>query len=256
MKTTRRITALIALVVLGMSFLRAQDADSLWAGAVSDYTEGNYEAALAGFSSIAEAGYVSPDLYYNIGNCYYRMGHRLGMSILYYEKALKLDPSYEDAAVNLEVARQYTLDRIEAVPDFILLTWFKAFRDSLSPDAWTWTFLVLLLAVAVSVLLFRFGRSLVLRKTAFALAVVLSVFTVISAVSAFSLKSAVEDSGQAVVTVPVSSVKGSPGSTDQSLFILHEGTKVSVVDRLGTWYRIELSDGRQGWLDGKDVEII
>lgn len=106
------------------------------------------------------------------------------------------------------------------------------------------------------VLAFRFGRSAALRKTAFALAVAALLFTVMSAVFAFSLYSSVEDSGQAIVTVPVSSVKSSPGSTDQSLFILHEGTKVSVVDRLGDWYRIELADGRQGWMEGKDVEII
>ena len=106
------------------------------------------------------------------------------------------------------------------------------------------------------VLLFRFGRSLALRKTAFALAVVAIVFMMISTAFAFNLRSAVEDSGEAVVTVPVSSVKSSPGSTDQSLFILHEGTKVSVVDSLGEWYRIELSDGRQGWMQGNDMKII
>ena len=252
----RMMTVVLVLAAAVLPAAQAQDVDSLWARAVSDYTEENYQAALDGFAAIEEAGYVSPALYYNMGNCCYKLGHRVGLSILYYEKALKLDPAYEDAAVNLEIAREQTLDRIEAVPEFILLTWFKAFRDTLSSDAWAWIALVLLLTVAVMVLLFRFGRSLVLRKSAFALAVVAFVFMVISTVFAFNLRSAVEDSGEAVVTVPVSSVKGSPGSTDQSLFILHEGTKVSVVDSLGEWYRIELSDGRQGWLQGNDIEII
>ena len=240
------IRTMIAAVVLAVSAVTAagaRDVDSLWAQAVNEYTAENYEAALAAFTSIEEAGYVSADL-------------RLGLSILYYEKALKLDPSYEDAAVNLEIAREGTLDRIEAVPEFILLTWFKAFRDTLSSDSWAWIALALLLTVAVMVLLFRFGRSLALRKTAFALAVVAIVFMMISTAFAFNLRSAVEDSGEAVVTVPVSSVKSSPGSTDQSLFILHEGTKVSVVDSLGEWYRIELSDGRQGWMQGNDMKII
>lgn len=252
----RMMTVVLVLAAAVLPAAQAQDVDSLWARAVSDYTEENYQAALDGFAAIGEAGYVSPDLYYNMGNCCYKLGHRIGLSIFYYEKALKLDPSCEDAAVNLEIAREQTLDRIEAVPEFILLTWFKAFRDTLSSDAWAWIALVLLLTVAVMVLLFRFGRSLVLRKSAFALAVVAFVFMVISTVFAFNLRSAVEDSGEAVVIVPVSSVKGSPGSTDQSLFILHEGTKVSVVDSLGEWYRIELSDGRQGWLQGNDIEII
>lgn len=252
----RMMTVALMLAALALPAAQAQNVDSLWAQAVSDYTEENYRAALDGFAAIEEAGYVSPDLYYNMGNCCYKLGHRLGKAILYYEKALKLDPSYEDAAVNLEIAREGTLDRIEAVPEFILLTWFKAFRDTLSSDAWAWLSLTLLLAVAVLVLLFRFGRSLALRKTAFALAVVAVVFMVMSAVFAFNMRSAVVDSGEAVVTVPVSSVKSSPGSTDQSLFILHEGTKVSVVDSLGEWYRIELSDGRQGWMQGDEAELI
>ena len=158
MKTMiRMMTVALMLAALALPAAQAQNVDSLWAQAVSDYTEENYRAALDGFAAIEEAGYVSPDLYYNMGNCCYKLGHQLGRSILYYEKALKLDPACEDAAVNLEIAREGTLDRIEAVPEFILLTWFKAFRDTLSSDAWAWIALALLLTVAVMVLLFRFA---------------------------------------------------------------------------------------------------
>ena len=112
----RMMTVALMLAALALPAAQAQDVDSLWAQAVSDYTEENYQAALDGFAAIEEAGYVSPALYYNMGNCCYKLGHRVGLSILYYEKALKLDPAYEDAAVNLEIAREQTLDRIEAVP--------------------------------------------------------------------------------------------------------------------------------------------
>lgn len=256
MKKMKRIMIIFGILTVSAAWLSAQDADSLWNQAVKDYTEENYQEALAGFTALEADGYVSGELYYNIGNCYYKLGNCLGQSILYYERALKLDPSYEDAQVNLAIAREYTLDRIDEVPEFILLTWIKAFRDTVSSDAWAWIALVLFLVTAVMVLLFRFGGSPALRKTAFALAVAALLMTIISAVFAFNLRSGLESDGEAVVTVPVSSVKSSPGSADQSLFILHEGTKVSVVDRLGEWYRIELSDGRQGWLETEDVEII
>lgn len=252
----KRIISILVILQAVLMTAAARDVDSLWTQAVNDYTQERYEEALNAFSAVEEAGYVSADLYYNMGNCCYKAGHRLGQAILYYEKALKLDPSHEDAAVNLEIARQYTLDRIDTVPEFILLTWVKALRDSLSSNAWAWLALGLFLFTAVMVLLFRFGRSVALRKSAFALAVVAVVFVIVSTVFAFSLRSAIEAGDGAVVTVPVSSVKSSPGSTDQSLFILHEGTTVKVVDRLGDWYRIELSDGRQGWLEDDDVEII
>ncbi len=256
MRKMKRIMIIFGILTVSAAWLSAQDADSLWNQAVKDYTEENYQEALASFTALEADGYVSGELYYNIGNCYYKLGNCLGQSILYYERALKLDPSYEDAQVNLAIAREYTLDRIDEVPEFILLTWIKAFRDTVSSDAWAWIALVLFLVTAVMVLLFRFGGSPALRKTAFALAVAALLMTIISAVFAFNLRSELESEDEAVVTVPVSSVKSSPGSADQSLFILHEGTKVSVVDRLGEWYRIELSDGRQGWLETEDVEII
>ena len=256
MRKMKRIMIIFGILTVSAAWLSAQDADSLWNQAVKDYTEENYQEALAGFTALEADGYVSGELYYNIGNCYYKLGNCLGQSILYYERALKLDPSYEDAQVNLAIAREYTLDRIDEVPEFILLTWIKAFQDTVSSDAWAWIALALFLVMAVMVLLFRFGGSPALRKTAFALAVAALLMTIISAVFAFNLRSGLESDGEAVVTVPVSSVKSSPGSTDQSLFILHEGTKVAVMDSLGEWFRIELSDGRQGWLEAEDVEII
>ena len=256
MSKMKRIIMILGILTVSAAWLSAQDADSLWNQAVKDYTEENYQAALDCFSALEAEGYVSRELYYNIGNCYYKLGNSLGQSILYYERALKLDPSYEDAQVNLAIAREYTLDRIDEVPEFILLTWIKAFRDTVSSDAWAWIALALFLVTAVMVLLFRFGGSPALRKTAFALAVAALLMTIISAVFAFNLRSGLESEDGAVVTVPVSSVKSSPGSTDQSLFILHEGTRISVLESLGEWYRIELSDGRQGWMEAEDVEII
>ena len=256
MSKMKRIMMILGILTVSAAWLSAQDADSLWNQAVKDYTEENYQAALDCFSALEAEGYVSRELYYNIGNCYYKLGNCLGQSILYYERALKLDPSYEDAQVNLAIAREYTLDRIDEVPEFILLTWIKAFRDTVSSDAWAWIALALFLVTAVMVLLFRFGGSPALRKTAFALAVAALLMTIISAVFAFNLRSGLESEDGAVVTVPVSSVKSSPGSTDQSLFILHEGTRISVLESLGEWYRIELSDGRQGWMEAEDVEII
>ena len=256
MSKMKRIMMILGILTVSAAWLSAQDADSLWNQAVKDYTEENYQEALAGFTALEAEGYVSRELYYNIGNCYYKLGNSLGQSILYYERALKLDPSYEDAQVNLAIAREYTLDRIDEVPEFILLTWIKAFRDTMSSDAWAWIALALFLVTAVMVLLFRFGGSPAVRKTAFAMAIIALAFMIISAVFAFNLRSELESEDGAVVTVPVSSVKSSPGSTDQFLFILHEGTRISVLESLGEWYRIELSDGRQGWLEAEDVEII
>lgn len=251
----RLLLSLVALVA-GLYMLPAQNVDSLWSQAVTHYSEEDYTAALEDFSAIEDLGYGSAALYYNIGNCYYKTGNYLGMSILYYKRALKADPSFGDAKVNLGIAKEAALDRIDEIPEFILLTWVKSFRNSLSSDAWAWTALALFLVLAVMVLLFRFGNSVALRKTAFAVAVVSVAAMIVSVVFAFNLRSSGTSDKEAVVTVPVCSVKSTPGPSDQSLFILHEGTEVDVLDAIGDWYRIEIADGRQGWIENEDIEII
>lgn len=256
MKEMKRLLLLLTLLAVGSSILPAQNIDSLWNNAVADYAAGDYGAALDDFSAIENYGYESAALYFNMGNCYYKSGNYLGMSILYYKKALKLDPSYEDAKVNLSIAKESTLDRIDEIPEFILLTWIKSFRDTLSSDAWAWMALLLFFAAAVFVLLFRFGNSVGVRKTAFALAAVCILVMLMSVIFAFNLRKSGTSGDEAVVTVPVCSVKSTPGSSDQSLFILHEGTEADILDSIGDWYRIEISDGRQGWIEKDDIGII
>ncbi len=112
-----------------------QSPKELWTEANNNYSKANYEDALAGFKKIEELGYASPALYYNMGNTYFKL-KQIGKSILYYERALKLDPSDKDALNNLQLAREFTLDRIEEVPDFILNTWIKSINYSFSSDVW------------------------------------------------------------------------------------------------------------------------
>ena len=257
----KRIYTIITILTLSAGLSAAQDAghpdiSALWDNAVSAYSQSDYDAALEGFSTIAGQGYASAELYYNIANCYFKKGHFLGKSILYYEKALKEDPSFEDAAYNLEMARQYTVDKIDSVPEFILSTWLKSFRDCLSSNAWAWMSAGLLLAAAILLLLFRFAASLPLRKVSFSLAVAAFLMAAMAFAFAWNLRNLAVEESHAVVMNPVASVKSSPGSSDQSLFILHEGTKVGIVDELGEWYRSELSDGRQGWMEKNYLETI
>lgn len=257
----KRVYTIIAILTLSAWIATAQDASrsdvaSIWDNAVSAYSRSDYDAALDGFSAIAGQGYASAELYYNIANCYFKKGHFLGKSILYYEKALKEDPSFEDAAYNLAMARQYTVDKIDSVPEFILATWFKSFRDCLSSNAWAWISLGLLSAVAVLLLLFRFAASLPLRKASFSLAIAAFLMASLAFAFAWNLRNMAVGETHAIVMNPVASAKSSPGSSDQSLFILHEGTKVGIVDGLGEWYRIELSDGRQGWMEKRYLETI
>lgn len=256
MRRSRILITMILSIVSAVPAFADAGKDTLWAKGVEAYTGGDYESALASFSELENSGYVSPELFYNIGNCYFKKGNYIGKSVLYYERALKYDPSFEDAQNNLALAQEFTLDRIDVVPEFVLITWIKQFRDTVPSDTWAYISLGLFVLLAILLLLFRFSRSVALRKTAFSIAVLALLFSIISFLFALSLNKKMHSDGEAVVMVPVSSVKSSPSSSQSSVFIIHEGTKLGVIERLGEWSRIELSDGRQGWIMSKEMEII
>lgn len=252
----KRFIFFIALFAASIACRGMEKMDSLWNTGVGYYAQEDYQSALECFKQLETLGYESPELYYNIGNSYYKMSGYIAYSVLYYERALKLDPSYEDARANLEFVHQFTLDKIDKVPEFVLVTWFRNVRESLSSNAWAYISFACVVVMALLLLVFRFGRDMTLRKISFIFAIILAIFTAFSVAFSLGLKNEMSREDGAVVVTPVSSVKSSPNDASKSLFILHEGTKVLVLEELGQWNKVELSDGRQGWLMKRDIEII
>lgn len=250
------ISILLATSVSGSFANNAPELDSLWNKAVSAYTSADYRTALDSFLSIEGEGVQSADLYYNIANSYYKTGNSNGKAILYYRRALRMNPSFEDAEINLSMARAQTLDKIDVVPEFVLITWLKNVRDSFSSDAWAWGAVILFVLFLVALFFFRFGRSSSVVKASFVTGVVFLVAAVFCFGCSVSLMNEYGREDKAVVMSPVSSGKGSPNENGQSLFVIHEGTDVSIIEELGQWVRVELSDGRQGWIKRNDIEII
>lgn len=248
-------TAILAAVLLLSAPAYAVETDDLWNQANQAYSEGNWQQAIEGYRTIEEAGYQSSDLYFNIGNAFFKSGDNAS-AILFYEKALKLNPGNEDAASNLEVARQFTLDKIESVPDFFLTEKARKLGHTLNADGWAVLSLSFLFVVAVLILVFRSARSGRSRRISFICAVAVLLLSVISFIFSLSLKKAVIVEDSAIVVSPVSSVKSSPSDGGNSIFVLHEGTKVKLLDSVGDWTRIEIADGRQGWLQSTTIENI
>ena len=230
--------------------------DSLWNAANEAYAQERWEDAVNDYTAIAEASMESAPLWCNLGSAWYKSGN-LGKSILCYERALKLDPSYEDARYNLELLNAMKLDRLESVPELILATWVKNLGRMLDSDLWAVCFLVFLVLTLAMVLLFILGSSATSRRAGFFTGVVCLLLAVASLSFSLWQKNEYMKADKAIIMKPVSSVKSSPsGDSAKDLFVLHEGTKVQVLDNVGGWSNIELSDGRQGWLPSSDIEII
>ncbi len=251
-----------AAVLLALCLVPAANAaqlpprDSLWHAGTAAYADGRWEEALGDWMQIASDGVESPQLYYNIGNAFFKADDKT-RAILWYERALKLDPSYGDARFNLEFANSFVQDRIEVVPEFFLKAWARSFRYLLPSDVWAVLALVFFAGFLGMLLLFLLSGVPSARKAGFFTALAALILAVCCLASASRQRSDALKEDSAIVTRAVSTVRSAPGSdVSKDLFVLHEGTKVKILDSVGDWKNIEISDGRRGWMRSNDLEII
>ena len=252
--------ALLALLLLlpahSISAQQTAYADSLWTAGVAAYSDGNWADAAKAWSDLRALGLESPQLYCNLGDALFKQDD-LAHAILNYERALKLDPSYADARHNLAFAQTQLQDKIEAVPDFFLEVWGRKLCWLLPSDTWALLFLGLLAVTLGCVLLFLLGRRVAARKTGFIAGIVALVLALLCLDFAFWQRADYRKADSAIVTRAVTTVQSAPGrDSAKDLFVLHEGTKVKLLDSVGSWRNIELADGRQGWLESEALEVI
>ena len=252
--------ALVIAVLLAIpSVSEAADTsslDSLWTKGVEAYTSGNWNESVELWKELESVGVVSPELYYNLGNAYYKSGD-YAHAILYFERTLKINPSNSDARYNLEFTNSMIQDKIDAVPEFVLKSWARKLSYLMSPDSWAWLSIALLALTLTLVLLFLLGGTTAFRRCGFYGAIVALLLSLGTYSLALWQRNSCLKADYAVVMIPVSSVKSSPSSeSSKDLFILHEGTKVQILDSVGQWKNISLSDGRQGWIKDNDIQMI
>ena len=252
------VLAILLLLTLPLTQARAAESypDSLWNAGVAAYTEGDFTSAIRDWEEIRSAGLMSRELYYNLGNAYFKTGE-IAPAILWYERALKLDPSDADVRHNLEYARSLTQDRIDEVPEIIFEQWGHALCYLMPSNTWAVFGLVFLAAAIAMALLYLLGSTPGRRRVGFFVGIVCFILSLNGWDFAQWQMREARAQDRAIVMRPVSSVKSSPSAESaKDLFILHEGTSVKVLDNVGTYTNIELADGRQGWIPAGDIEVI
>ena len=252
--------AVVALLLMLLPFgLQAQSLsypDSLWNAGVQAYSDGDYASALQDWEEVRSAGLMSRELYYNLGNAYFKDG-QLAQSILWYERALRLDPSDDDVRYNLEYARSLAQDKIEEVPEIFFEQWGHAMCYLLPSNVWAIIGLVGFALLVACVLLYLLGSTPGRRKLGFFAAIAALIIALLGWDFAQWQRQEAQRQDMAIVMRPVSSVKSSPSESGaKDLFILHEGTRVRILDNVSGFSNIELADGRQGWIPAKDLEVI
>jgi len=219
------------------------------------YAKGNYQLAAKQYEEILAIQGVAPELYYNLGNAYFKM-NETGRSILNYERALRLSPTYENAQVNLELAQQKVVDNINQAPTFFIGRWIDELIKLLTSNQWIIISLGLFLFSLVSAFMFIFGSSHQLRKTSFYSGVILLAISVVCLAFSGLQKNYMTNHSEAVVMSGVVVVKSSPDESGTDLFQLHEGTKVTIKSSLGGWSEIKLKNGSIGWVEQVNIEKI
>ena len=221
----------------------------------SAYMKNDYASAIQIYEALLNRGEAA-DIYYNLGNSYYKAGD-IAKAILNYERALLLQPGNGDIRANLEIARSKTVDKVEPVPEIFFVSWTKSLLNSMSVDSWAVCGVVCFILLIVSLYLFIFSKQIVLKKAGFISGIVFLAVTILANVFANQQKDELTNRNSAIVINPSVTVRSTPSESGTSLFILHEGHKVGVKDgSMKDWKEIRLEDGKVGWVPASAIEII
>ena len=226
---------------------------TLFADANAQYAEGNYAEAATQYEQILQEQ-PTAEVYYNLGNAYFKQGE-LAQSILAYERALRLKPSFKDAKHNLQFAQSRIIDNIEDTQSFFLSNWLKAIRNALSQRVWMVGSIVLFIMALVGFFLFAFSQTLWLRKTAFYCSVIALVISVMACANAGSLYQRDTQRSEAIITQGIVNAKSSPDRSGNDLFTVHEGTKVEIHEVIGDWCCVHVGNNI-GWMPLEYLERI
>ena len=226
------------------------------AKADSAYINNDYSSAVYLYENILANQGESADIYYNLGNSYYKMDN-IAKAILNYEKALVLNPGNGDIRFNLELAQSKTVDKVTPMSEVFLVTWMKDLTNTMSEKGWAKMGIITFILMLLMLALYFFSKKIALKKVGFISAVCLLLVCIVANVFASTQKNEAQSHGTAIIMAPSVTVKSTPNEGGTDLFILHEGRKVNIKDNtMREWKEIQLEDGNAGWVPASVVEII
>ena len=249
-----RVLLMIFYLLLTSSLLTSVSAVTK-AEADSAYVHGEYQKAIDDYETLLKKG-VSSELYYNLGNAYYRT-ENITRAVLNYERALLLSPSDPDIRFNLQMARSKTIDKIVPEQEMFFITWYRSLVNMASVDGWAMIALVCLGLAIFLALIYLFSNQIWQRKVGFFGAFLMIGIFVCSNILAHQQKNQLLNRTGAIITESAVTVKSTPAKNGIELFILHEGTKVTIIDNsMKEWKEIRLADGKEGWIETRQMETI
>ncbi|MFQ3305049.1 MAG: tetratricopeptide (TPR) repeat protein [Polaribacter sp.] len=243
------------LLLLISQTLIAQNVDSLFVSANEMYKNGSFEEAIKTYKEIEKLDAVSSELYYNLGNAYYKL-NKVGPTIFYYEKALNLNPLNTDVKNNLVFAKRLALDSIEEVPKTVFQKFNINYLQKLSYNEWAIVVVTLSLLSAILFLFFYFGYSSTKKRIYFTTSIITFILLIFTIFITYNQYNQTKNKKEAIVFAEKTEVRNAPTLNAEAIFTLHEGTKVRVLDAVDNWKKIKIADGKQGWIIADEIKLL
>jgi len=256
MRSQRRYILLIFILALTADLVFSQEDRSVkFRKGVEYYTASNYQEALNEWLEIYDTGYRSAELDYNIGNAYFKLTNVPG-AILFYERAHLLKPGDNNINYNLQISRTLVVDKFEEIPELFFVRWFDFLALMLRTNTWAVVSIVTFVLFLVLLSVYIYSRRYRTKVLGFWTAMLILLISVSSLAFTIRNRNLVYNSNEAVIFAPSVNGKSSPDKSGTDLFLLHEGSKVTIEDNVGEWYEIRLSDGNKGWVPSNSLTII
>jgi len=255
MKFSKLILLLFIGCVLPILSFGTDDIQALFAKGNGYYAKAQYKEALNTYQQILDDGYQSAAIYFNMGNASYKTDD-IPSALLYYEKAHKLAPGDEDINVNIRFANLKTTDKIDEAPEFFLANWWKAFILSFSVSTLSTLSILLVLLGSGVLIIYFFTNSVLVKKSSFYTSILLFFLGILTIFIAGMQISYFDGHRQAIIFSSSVVVKSGPLEKSNGIFVLHDGTKVNILDNSNGWLKIRLGNGNEGWIKTTDVKEI
>lgn len=244
-----KMKKLIYILILLTNVIFAQNNAKVQFDAANElYRKENYAEAIQKYESILAKDKVeSAELYFNLGNSYYKTG-KIAPSIYNFEKALLLNPNDESIKTNLHFAQKMAIDDVKVVPQVGFSNFLYKITSTFDYNIWAWIGVGLAFSFLLFFIGYYFSSRTIVKRIFFLGMFVLIGLLMLSIVFAFLQKRFDKTVRPAIVFEEVVNVKTEPRTTAENAFILHEGTKVFIKETVDNWKRIQLTDKTEGWI--------
>lgn len=251
----KKIAVLVATILLAAFHGFAQSPEQLSEQAAKAYNQKQYPEAIALYEKIIAGGSESYSLYYNLGNAYFRNNEN-AEAVLFYEKALKLAPNNEDIKHNIEVVNSKLIDKVEMVPELFYKRWWKQLLNLMDIDVLATLNILFLTTALILLAIYIAVSNLLIRKISFWTALALLLFFSIGVAAASQRNHYLNAQHEAIIFIQNVNIKSSPDENSKDIFVLHEGTKVKLLDVVADWQEIRIANGSTGWIKASDIRKI